>query len=68
MENTQTAIAWEYRFARMEMPGFNDDDARNLASLNRFGSDGWEAVNVIPAYESKDNLPIVLVLMKRPKQ
>lgn len=68
MSAISTATAWEYRMARIELPGFDDDPTRNLESLNRFGSDGWEVIGVLPSNDgNKFELPGVDLLMKRPK-
>lgn len=47
---------WEYTIVRVESP--NNADA-SIAALNRYGAEGWEAVELLP--------PAYDILMKRPR-
>lgn len=47
---------WEYTIVRLEGPTKNAD--ASIAVLNRYGTEGWEAVELLP--------PAYDILMKRP--
>lgn len=58
-ENSRPAVnvpKWEYTIVRLEGPAKSVE--ASIAVLNRYGTEGWEAVELLP--------PAYDILMKRP--